>query len=58
MPKEGGTFGVYVIKMITLVFISLMNLVLKRQSLEVYQARDEGNNLTIFNYGRMMTSLN
>jgi len=37
------------IKMIALVFISLMNLVLKRQSLKVYQIRDQGNNLIIFN---------
>jgi hypothetical protein len=27
-------------KMIVLMFISLMNLILKRQSLKVYQARD------------------
>jgi hypothetical protein len=36
LPEEGGTFAVTFIKMIALMFISLMNLVLKKKSLEVY----------------------
>jgi len=38
--KKGEHLVFTLVKMIALVFMSLMNLILKRQSLEVYQARD------------------
>jgi hypothetical protein len=44
--------------MIVLLFIFLMNLVLKNQSLEVYQAKDRSNSFIVFNQDKMMKSLN
>jgi hypothetical protein len=47
--KKGERLVFAIIKTLVLMFTSLMNLFLKRQTLEVYQVKDQSNNLTIFN---------
>lgn len=56
--RKGNIWCLLLSAMIALLFIFLMNLVLKNQSLEVYQAKDRGNNFITFNQDKMMKSLN